>query len=123
MQSPIILNTCRLQVHAMFKDFHFKIYSSILTAAHINNTTRTDPKISMLDCNILCLVRSFHDSGKECYMTNEQLAKIFLTSERTIKSALNRLYWRGFIKSQGTKKRILVYDAEEVEKFVQEMFI
>lgn len=107
----------------MTKDFHFKIYSSLLAAAHINNTTMTDEKITMLDCNILSLIRSFHDSGKQFYMTNEQLAKTFLTSERTIKTSLNRLYWRGFIKSQGTKKRILVYDADEVDQFVNKMFI
>ena len=83
----------------MFKDFHFKIYSSLLRAAHTNNTTTTDPKITMLDCNILCLVRSFHDSNKKCYITNEQLAQIFLTSEKTIKTSLTRLYWRGFITS------------------------
>lgn len=107
----------------MSKDFHFKIYSSLLTAAHINNTIMTDPKITMLDCNILCLVRSFHDSGLQCYMTNEQLAKIFLTSERTVKTSLNRLYWRGFITSAGTKKRILQYNADQVNAFIQEMII
>lgn len=103
--------------------FHFKIYSSLLTAAHINNTITTDPKLSLLDCNILCLVRSFHDSKKECYITTEQLAKTFLVSEKTIKASLNRLYWRGFVTSEGTKKRILKYQPDQVEKFIQEMAI
>ena len=105
----------------MSKDFHFKIYSSLLNAAHINNTTMMGEKLTMLDCSILSLIRSFHESGRQFYMTNEQLAKTFLTSERTVKTSLNRLYWRGFIKSQGTKKRILVYDADEVDKFIQHM--
>lgn len=110
----------------MTKDFHYKVYSNILTAAHINNTIMTDPKISMLDCNLLCLIRSFHDSSKQCYMTNEQLAKTFLSCEKTIKTALNRLYWRNFIKREevnqdGTKKRILIYQPQEVNKFIQNM--
>ena len=112
----------------MAQEFHFKIYSSFLAAAHINNTIMTDPKISLLDCNILSLVRSFHDSSRRCYMTNEQLAKIFLSCEKTIKTSLNRLYWRGFVTSEQVpygsgKKRILVYRPQEVEKFIQEMRI
>lgn len=107
----------------MAKEFHYKIYSNLLSAAHINNTIMTDPKISLLDCNILCLIRSFHDSHKQCYMTNEQLSKTFLASEKTIKASLNRLYWRGFIRSEGTRKRILTYQSNQVENFIQEMFI
>ena len=112
----------------MAQEFHFKIYSNFLAAAHINNTIMPDPKISLLDCNILSLVRSFHDSNRHCYMTNEQLAKIFLSCEKTIKTSLNRLYWRGFVASEQVpyesgKKRILVYRPQEVEKFIQEMRI
>lgn len=106
----------------MMKDFHYKVYSSLLAAAHINNTTMMDDKLSLLDCNILCLVRSFYDSGKECYMTNEQLAQTFLSCERTVKSSLKRLYWRGFIvHKMEAKKRILVYQPKEVERFIQKM--
>ncbi len=103
--------------------FHFKIYSNLLTAAHINNTTMTDEKLTLLDCNILCLIKSFHDSGRPFYMTNEQLAKTFLTSERTVKTSLNRLYWRNFISSTGTKKRIIKYNSDQVEAFIQKMLI
>ena len=107
----------------MSKDFHFKLYSQLLAAANINNTIMTDPKITLLDCNILCLVRSFNDSGQKCYMTNEQLANTFLSCEKTIKASLNRLYWRGFISSEGTKKRVLTYNADAVNNFIQEMLI
>ena len=108
----------------MTKDFHFKVYSNLLAAAHINNTTMMDDKLTILDCNILCLVKSFHDSDRECYMTNEQLARTFLSCERTIKSSLKRLYWRGFLKhSMSAKKRTLVYQPEEVDKFIQKMLL
>lgn len=112
----------------MFKDFHFKVYSSLLNAAYINNTTTTDEKISMLDCNILSLIRSFHDSKKQCYMTNEQLAKTFLVTERTIQSSLSRLYWRGFIKSEqikhdGVNKRVLFYQENAVKNFIAKMTV
>lgn len=112
----------------MSREFNFKMYSNLLAASHINNTIMTDPKVSMLDCNILCLVRSFYDSGRQCYMTNEQLAKTFLSCEKTIKTSLNRLYWRGFIKRDeivvnNTKKRVLLYQPEIVDKFVQNMLL
>ena len=109
------------EVCAIMKDFHFKIYSSILNAAHINNTTTMNEKLSILDCNILCLVRSFYEAKQQCYITNEQLAQTFLVTEKTIKSSLTRLYWRGFIKNEGTKKRILTYQPQQVDQFVQEM--
>jgi predicted HTH transcriptional regulator len=54
-------------------------------------------------------------------MTNEQLAKMFLVTENTVKASLNRLYWRGFIKSEGKKKRVITYIPEEIDKFIQEM--
>ena len=112
----------------MGKNFHYKVYTDILTAARINNTIMACDKMSLLDCNILCLARSFHDSNKQCYMTNEQLASTFLACERTIKSSLNRLYWQGLLSHQeiilnGSKKRIIKYEPEAVEQFIQKMML
>lgn len=110
----------------MGKNFHYKVYTDILSAARIHNRIMPGDKMSLLDCNMLCLVRSFHDSKKQCYMTNEQLANTFLACERTIKSSLNRLYWQGLISHQeiiinGVKKRIIKYEPEKVAEFIQEM--
>lgn len=110
-----------MEVITAMKDFHYKVYSSLLNAAHINNTTRTDSKLSVLDCNILCLVRSFYEAKKPCYMTNEQLAKTFLVTEKTIKTSLTKLYWRGFLTTNGTKMRVLTYQPDKVNEFINKM--
>lgn len=110
----------------MPKDFHYKIYSSIISAARINNEIMTTPKLSFLDCSLLCLIKSFYDSKKEFYMTNEQLANTFLACERSIRSSINRLcqykfITKKYIDNSPTKGRILFYQKENVDRFISNM--
>lgn len=73
-------------------------------------------KIDYLSVLIISRVLDFTDNGLACYITNQQLAEIFNTSERTIKRKLKDLIDLGILVSdvtlitgqgQKTRQRIL----------------
>lgn len=73
-------------------------------------------KIDYLSVLIISRVLDFTDDGLVCYITNQQLAEIFNTSERTIKRKLKDLIDLGILVSnvtlitgqgQKTRQRIL----------------
>ena len=101
----------------MKNDYNYKNYFSISDAMYTNNTVMFGTKFTLLDYNLLCLVKSFYDAGKKFYMTNEQLAKTFLSSERTIRYFISREY----IDNNRLKGRYLIYQPNNVHEFVKRM--
>lgn len=112
----------------MTKTYNYRNYSNISEAMHINNTIMSSPKFTLLDYNILCLVKSFHDANKPCYMTNEQLAKHLLSGERTIRYSIDRLcaqnlLSKSFKDGNRLKGRILTYEKDNVDLFISNMLL
>lgn len=110
----------------MKNDYNYKNYFSISDAMYTNNTVMFGTKFTLLDYNLLCLVKSFHDAGKKFYMTNEQLAKTFLSSERTIRYSIERLCENKFISKEyidnnRLKGRYLIYQQNNVQEFIKRM--
>lgn len=110
----------------MAKDYNYKNYFRISEAMRIHNTIMPGPKFTLLDFNILCLIKSFHVSGKKFYITNDQLAKQFLSSEKTIRTSIDRLCAAQLIKKElidgnRHKGRYLTYQKDKVDTFVNEM--
>lgn len=110
----------------MSKDYNYKNYFSISEAMKIYNTIMPGPKFTLLDYNLLCLVKSFNDSGNAFYMTNEQLAALFFSCEKTVRSSISRLCAAGLIKKElidnnRLKGRYLIYQPEAMQKFISEM--
>lgn len=111
----------------MFKTYSYKNYFYIADAMRIYNSTKPDQKFTLTDFNILCMVRSLNDSGRDFYMLNDQIAKSLLVSEKTVRTSINRLCEHGLLKkepfmhAQHRKGRYLIYQYEEVEKFVNRM--
>ena len=67
-----------------------------------------------LEFSILAKVEEFTSKGKDCYITNLSLAKLFGVSDRTIKACIKKLIEKGLLKKtsieineKGKKKRIL----------------
>ena len=67
-----------------------------------------------LEFSILAKVEEFTSNGKDCYITNSSLAKLFGVSDRTIKTCIKKLIEKGLLKKtsiaideKGKKKRIL----------------
>ena len=110
----------------MAKEYNYKNHSRISEAMRIHNTIMPGPKFTLLDFNILCLIKSFHVSGKKFYISNDQLADQLLSSEKTIRSSINRLCDAQLIKKEligGNRKngKYLIYQSDKVETFISEM--
>lgn len=110
----------------MTKDFHYKNYYSLNEAFQIYNNIMPGERFTLIDYNILSLVRSFHDSNRDFYMNNEQLASMFYACEKTIRSSINRLCKFEFLTKQNIdnnrlKGRYLIYNAAKVQTFIDKM--
>ena len=112
----------------MPKDYNYKNYFSISEAMKIHNTIMPGPKFTLLDYNILCLTRSFFEASQSFYMTNEQLAELFFSCEKTVRSSISRLCATGLLKKElidnnRLKGRYLIYQPINVQRFITEMRI
>lgn len=110
----------------MVKDYNFKNYFSISEAMTISNAIMPGPKFTLLDYNLICLAKSFHEAGKQFYMTNDQLASLLFSCEKTIRSSINRLCAAGllkkeFIDNNRLKGRYLIYQSDRINSFISEM--
>ena len=93
-----------------------------------HNTIMPGPKFTLLDYNLLCLVKSFNETGNSFYMSNEQLAKELFSCEKTVRSSIKRLceyklLKKEYIENNRLKGRYLIYQEEAVNKLVSDMKI
>ena len=96
-------------------------------AMKTHNNIMPGDKFTLLDLNILCLAKSFSNTGNKLYMTNKQLGEYFMATEKTVQTSINRLCAAGFIDKEhfyaayGVKKRNLIYNDWAVQKFLSEL--
>lgn len=95
-------------------------------AMKIHNNIIPENNFTLLDLSILCLTKSFANTGHKCYMTNKQLGDYLMATEKTVQTSINRLCTAGFISKEqfyayGTKKRNLIYNASAVQNFITKM--
>lgn len=110
----------------MSKNYTYKNYFNISEAMVTHNNTMPGPKFTLLDYNILCLVKSFHESKSKFYMSNEQLAAQLFSCEKTVRTSIKRLCAAGllqkdYIDNNRLKGRYLTYQPDNVEKFITDM--
>lgn len=110
----------------MSKEYNYKNFPHIAKAMKTHNTLMPGPNFTLVDFNILCLVKSFHTSGKKFYITNDQLADQLLSTEKTVRTAIKRLCDAQLLKKElidgnRLKGRYLIYQPNKVEIFIKEM--
>lgn len=54
--------------------------------------------LNPLEILMLSVIESYTRAGKQCYQTNEQFAKMFNVSEKTIRNALDDIEKKNYIK-------------------------
>lgn len=62
------------------------------------NTEFFNTNLNPLEILILSVIESYTRDNKLCYQTNDQFAKMFNVSEKTIRNALDNLEARNYIK-------------------------
>lgn len=110
----------------MIKEYYYKNFPYIAEAMKIYNTTMPGPNFTLLDFNILCLIKSFHISGKKFYITNDQLAAQLLSSEKSVRRSIDRLceaqlIRKELINGKRNNGRYLIYQPDKINAFISEM--
>lgn len=106
----------------MNKNYYYKNYPEIAQAMKVHNTINSGPNFTLVDFNILCIVKSFNDSGSKCYISNDQLAHQLISCEKTIRTSINRLCKAGFLEKQAAiKGRCLICKEEKIAAFIEDM--
>ena len=91
-----------------------------------HNSIMPGAKFTLLDYNLLCLVKSFNETGNSFYMSNDQLASELFSCEKTVRSSIKRLcehqlLKKEYIEGNRLKGRYLIYQEEAVNKFIAAM--
>lgn len=107
----------------MRKNYNYQKHSIIAHAMYTHNTYIPGDKFTSTDYDILCLTKSFYESGTKLYMAYDTLAKELLVSESTVKRSVKRLISAGFIEKHTINKRSkhLTYNENAVKKFIADM--
>lgn len=89
------------------------------------NTEFFNTGLNPLEILLLSVIESYTRDNKEFYHTNEQLAKMFSVSEKTIRNALDNIEAKNYIKrntktiscsGKTTKKRTIELVHLKIEK-------
>ena len=110
----------------MGKNYNYQNHSQIGQAMQTHNSIMPGPKFTLLDYNLLCLVKSFNETGNCFYMSNDQLANELFSCEKTIRSSVKRLcehklLKKEYIENNRLKGRYLIYQEDNVQRFISEM--
>lgn len=113
----------------MAEEHYYKLDLKIGEAMKIHNDIMPEDKFTLLDLNILCHAKSFHEKGYTLYMTNKQLGDCLFATEKTVQTSVNRLCAAGLLTKEYTykknevtkkvaRKRKLIYQADAVQRFM-----
>ena len=86
-----------------------------------------EERFTLLDANILCLIKSFHDHNQKFYMSNQELKQLFVSDPGTIQRSVDRLIRKGLITKEieyidMRKRRYLAYQSDAVNKLIQQYY-
>lgn len=103
--------------------YSFLFHSDIMYAIDRHNAIMCDERLTLLDGAILCLAKSFADHGKQFYMSNQELKKLFASDPGTIQRSIDRLVRKGFLTKEKEyvgmrQRRYLIYQADAVNELI-----
>ena len=107
--------------------YNFQIHSDIMYAINRHNAIMCEERFTLLDANILCLIKSFNDNNQKFYMSNQELKQLFLSDPGTIQRSIDRLIRKGLIKKEieymdMRKKRYLTYQRDAVDSLINQHY-
>jgi len=107
--------------------YNFQIHSDIMYAINRHNAIMCEERFTLLDANILCLIKSFNDNNQKFYMSNQELKQLFISDPGTIQRSIDRLIRKGLIKKEieyadMRKKRYLTYQRDAVDSLINQRY-
>ena len=80
-------------------------------------------KLTFLDGALICFIKSFQDRDQQFYISNKELARIFIANESTIQRSINKLTALGLLKTEKIyagqqPRRYLTYDKDKLQELI-----
>ena len=103
--------------------YNFTLHINIMYAINTHNNIVPGEKLTLLDGALICLIKSFQDNDQPFYISNKELAKIFVANESTIQRSINRLTNMGLLKTEKIysgqlPRRYLSYDKDKLQELL-----
>lgn len=103
--------------------YNFTMHPNIMYAINTHNNIAPGDKLTLLDGTLICFIKSFQDNGQQFYISNKELAKIFIANESTIQRSINKLTTLGLLRSEKIyagqqPRRYLSYDKDKLQELL-----
>ena len=103
--------------------YNFTLHLDIIYAINTHNNIIPGEKLTFLDGALICFIKSFQDRGQQFFVSNKELAKIFIANESTIQRSINKLTKMGFLHSEKIysgqlPRRYLTYDKTKMQELL-----
>lgn len=109
----------------MWNNYSFLIHSDIMYAINRHNEIMCGERLTLLDGAILCLVKSFHETDRKFFMSNNEMKKLFASDPGTIQRSVDRLVRKGLLSKEkeytgARQRRYLKYNVESVTNLIKQ---
>ena len=103
--------------------YNFTLHLNIMHAINTHNNIMPGDSLTFLDGALICFVKSFQDNNQPFYISNKELANIFIANESTIQRSINKLTRIGLIQSEKLylgkqPRRYLTYDKGKLQELL-----
>ena len=103
--------------------YNFTLHINIMHAINTHNNIAPGDKLTLLDGALICLIKSFQDNDQQFYISNKELARIFIANESTIQRSINKLTALGLLRSEKIysgqhPRRYLSYDKDKLQELL-----
>lgn len=103
--------------------YNFTLHLDIMHAINNHNNLIPGEKLTFLDGAMICFIKSFQDHDQRFFVSNKELARIFVANESTIQRSINKLTKMGLLKSEKIysgqmPRRYLTYDKSKLQELI-----
>ena len=103
--------------------YNFTLHLNIMYAINNYNNLIPGDKLTFLDGALICFIKSFQDRDQKFFVSNKELARIFIANESTIQRSINKLTKMGLLHSEKIysgqlPRRYLTYDSAKLQELL-----
>ena len=103
--------------------YNFTLHLNIMHAINTHNNIIHEDKLTFLDGALICFIKSFQDNNQKFFVSNKELAKIFVANESTVQRSINKLTKMGLLHSEKSyigqlPRRYLTYDEDKLQNLL-----
>ena len=106
-----------------YQMYNFTLHLNIMYAINMHNNLIPGEKLTFLDGALICFIKSFQDNNQKFFISNKELARIFIANESTIQRSINKLTKMGFLSSEKIysgqlPRRYLTYNEAKLQELL-----